>query len=60
MLLDSSYVIPTGVGLPLNLSAQATALLRLEATSETDMKNFITNAEVKLEGKLKPRWGREN
>ncbi|CAG7726200.1 unnamed protein product [Allacma fusca] len=54
MLLDSSYIIPTGAGLPLNLSAQASSVLRLEAVSMIDAGNFRANSELKLEGKLLP------
>lgn len=57
MLFDSSYIIPTGVGLPLNLSAQASSIMRFQAESMIDATNFRANPlQLKLKGKLAPRW----
>ncbi|ODN01100.1 Vitellogenin-A2, partial [Orchesella cincta] len=56
MLFDSSYIIPTGVGLPLNLSAQASSIMRFQAESMIDATNFRANPfQLKLKGKLVPR-----
>ncbi|CAL8109862.1 unnamed protein product [Orchesella dallaii] len=55
MLFDSSYIIPTGVGLPLNLSAQASSIMRFQAESMIDATNFRANPfQLKLKGKLVP------
>ena len=56
MLLDSSYIIPTGAGLPLNLTAQAWSILSVETKSMIDAGNFRANSELKLQGKLQPRY----
>jgi len=51
MFLDSTYIIPTGIGLPLNLTAQASAIIKIDTENEFTSENL----ELKVKGKLKPR-----
>lgn len=54
LFLDSSFVYPTGVGLPLKFVAQGAGVVRLQTSGKIDLKGFRQNPSFKL--KLVPRY----
>jgi len=55
MFLDSMYVVPTGVGLPLNLNAIGTAAVDFKTTGSFKAPKFLDTGELDVEGMIKPR-----
>lgn len=53
MFIDSTYIIPTVVGLPLKLTVNGTATLALNVGSKVDAKN--PRDLVLIEGNFEPR-----
>uniref|UniRef100_W4VRP6 Putative apolipophorin n=1 Tax=Corethrella appendiculata TaxID=1370023 RepID=W4VRP6_9DIPT len=55
LFMDSDFVYPTSVGLPLKLSTQGSGFTRLEVVSEVDIKELIKSPEsAKFHLKLVP------
>ncbi|XP_035714329.1 uncharacterized protein LOC110858253 isoform X2 [Folsomia candida] len=56
LLLESSYIIPTGSGFALNLSAQASTIIRLESQSLIDSSGsgFAAGGTFHVKGKFIP------
>lgn len=56
MFLDTSVVIPTISGFPLNISIDGSATINLQASGKMDLRQFSSNPRsVSIDGKIKPR-----
>lgn len=56
MFLDTSVVIPTISGFPLNISIDGSATINLQASGKMDLRQFSSNPRsVSINGKIKPR-----
>jgi len=56
MFLDTSVVIPTISGFPLNISVDGSATIDLQASGKMDLRQFSSNPRsVSIDGKIKPR-----
>jgi hypothetical protein len=56
MFLDTSVVIPTISGFPLNISVDGSATIDLQASGKMDLRQFSSNPRsVSINGKVKPR-----
>ena len=56
MFLDTSVVIPTISGFPLNISVDGSATIDLQASGKMDLRQFSSNPRsVSINGKIKPR-----
>ncbi len=57
MILDSSMVIPTSSGLPLNLTVNGTATISLEASGQVDLRKVAAKPRsLLIDGTIKPRY----
>ncbi|XP_069195444.1 LOW QUALITY PROTEIN: uncharacterized protein [Procambarus clarkii] len=56
---ESTFIIPTTAGLPLNLSLTASVALDLHASGNVDIFSFFTTGQGGISGKLKPSVGVE-
>nr|XP_022900792.1 uncharacterized protein LOC111413892 [Onthophagus taurus] len=54
MFLDSSYVVPTGAGLPLTLNAIGTAAINLKLQGSLTSANFKKNLTLDMDAHLQP------
>ena len=56
LFLDYDYVIPTCLGIPLNVSVNGTAVVSLHVEGKADLLGiFWTGRKVVVHGKVKPR-----
>lgn len=55
MFLDSMYVVPTGIGLPINLNAIGTAAIDFKTSGSFKAPKFLDTGELDVEGTIKPR-----
>jgi hypothetical protein len=56
MFLDTSVVIPTISGFPLNISIDGSATINLQASGKMDLRQFSSNPRsVSIDGKITPR-----
>ena len=55
MFLDSSLVIPTTTGLPLNLTVNGTATIDLVASGKFDVRKFQKQRSLLIDGHIQPR-----
>ena len=56
MFMDSSMIIPTIAGLPLNLTIEGSATIDLTASGKFDIRRLTTKTpSLSIEGSLKPR-----
>lgn len=56
MFLDTSVVIPTISGFPLNISVDGSATIDLQASGKMDLRQFSSNPRsLSIDGKIKPR-----
>ena len=53
MFLDSSMIIPTGSGFPMNLTVNGTATMDLKLKGKMDFKSLPT---VDIDGMIQPRY----
>lgn len=54
VLIDGSYVIPTCIGLPLNLALNGSATVSLKLHGYANMKDLFTLSSVDIEGSVTP------
>ncbi|XP_071116773.1 uncharacterized protein [Haliotis cracherodii] len=55
MILDSSMIIPTSSGLPLNLTVNGTATIDLQASGQVDLRKMTTSpSSLLIDGHIKP------
>ncbi|XP_046338509.2 uncharacterized protein LOC124119888 [Haliotis rufescens] len=55
MILDSSMIIPTSSGLPLNLNVNGTGTIDLQASGEVDLRNMMASPRsLLIDGIIKP------
>ncbi len=56
MFLDSSIIIPTISGFPLNLTVDGSATIDVEASGKMDLRKLATNPpSLSINGYIKPR-----
>ena len=53
--LDAEFTIPLVSGLPLTLSVNGTAMVRLQAEGKVDVHDFFTTGDINIYGHIKPR-----
>jgi hypothetical protein len=56
LFLDTSYVVPTATGLPINLNAVGTAAVNLQMSGSLKAADFLKTHELDIEGKIRPRY----
>jgi len=57
MILDSSMIIPTSCGLPLNLTVNGTATIDLQASGQIDLSKLLKSpSSMLIDGTIKPRY----
>ncbi|CAB3385673.1 Hypothetical predicted protein [Cloeon dipterum] len=54
MFLDSMYVVPTGVGLPINLNAIGTAAIDFKTSGSFKAPKLLETGEMDIDGLVKP------
>ncbi|XP_041360319.1 uncharacterized protein LOC121376501 [Gigantopelta aegis] len=54
MFLDSSLVIPTSAGLPLNLTVNGTVTVDMTASGKFDVRKFQTQRSLLIDGHVQP------
>ncbi|XP_012280436.1 uncharacterized protein LOC105699757 [Orussus abietinus] len=54
MFMDTSYVVPTTVGLPIRLDLGGSAACNFKLSGLLDSKNLINNGEMELAGNIMP------
>ena len=55
MVIDTSYVTPMMIGLPLKLNAIGTAAIKIDTKGLINATTFSTDGQLFLKGKLVPR-----
>lgn len=56
MFLDTSVIIPTMTGFPLNISVDGSATVHLTASGKMDLRQLRSNPRtISVNGKIKPR-----
>lgn len=55
MFLDTSYIVPSGAGLPITLNAVGTAAVNLKMYGALRMADFSRTKELDLIGNVRPR-----
>lgn len=56
MFLDTSLIIPTMAGFPLNISLDGSATIDLQASGKMDLRQIQSNPmTVSIDGKIRPR-----
>lgn len=57
MFLDSSIIVPTCAGLPLNLTVHGAATVNMNVKGKLDLRNLATKpTSLLIEGVMQPRW----
>lgn len=56
MIMDTSYIVPCGAGLPLTLNAVGTAAVNLKMFGALRGADFMKTKELDLVGNLRPRY----
>lgn len=56
MFLDTNYIVPTGVGLPLTLNAVGTAAVKLKLYGSLRGMDFMKTKELDVLGSIQPRF----
>ncbi|KAF4531743.1 hypothetical protein B566_EDAN015189 [Ephemera danica] len=54
MFLDSSYAVPTSVGLPIKLNAIGTAAVNFKTTGSFKAADFLNTGDLNVEGHIRP------
>ena len=56
MFLDTSVIVPTISGFPLNISIDGSATIDLQASGKMDLRQFSSNPRtLSINGKIQPR-----
>ena len=53
--LEGTYIVPTGVGLPLNLTVSAVAAVNVQMSGNAQLERLLLNQELDLAFRLRPR-----
>lgn len=54
--LEGAYIVPTGLGLPLNLTATAVAAFNLQMETQVQLDKLFTEKKLDLALHIKPRY----
>ena len=54
--LEGTYIVPTGVGLPMNLTISAVAAVNVQMSGNAQLDQLFSSQELDLAFRLRPRW----